>query len=152
MNLPADSGAMELPWIITIGPFGDVEDWEPLVCGPYERAHALALARAVVEDDELMAVVEPIQPYFTVAEIEDEIVAVRTAAEETPDEDVDEAVYDEAVYDDALDADEAPGGDAGVSARRAAFDAAAESPPPSGEVKAGLARLAERLAALATAD
>ena len=62
LDLPDDSPALTLPWIITFGPLDDEEMWEPVVCGPYERAHALALAEAVVADEELMAVVEPLQP------------------------------------------------------------------------------------------
>ena len=44
-----------LPWIITFGPLDDADEWEPVVCGPYEHAHALALAEEVVADEELMA-------------------------------------------------------------------------------------------------
>ena len=46
-----------------------------MVCGPYERAHALALAEAVVADEELMAVVEPLLPHVSVEEIRGEIAA-----------------------------------------------------------------------------
>jgi hypothetical protein len=59
LDLPSDSPVADLPWVITIGSLGDEEDWEPVVCGPYERAHALALAQAVVADEDLLAVVEP---------------------------------------------------------------------------------------------
>ena len=62
LSLPPDSPVADLPWVITIGALGDEEDWEPVVCGPYERGHALALAQAVVADEELMAVVEPLLP------------------------------------------------------------------------------------------
>src|SRR5882757_3657526 len=73
---------MSLPWIITFGPLDDSDDWEPVVCGPYERAHALALAETVVADEELMAVVEPVLPHASVDEIRSEIAQAKLAAEE----------------------------------------------------------------------
>ena len=45
LDLPDDSPVLALPWIITFGPADeDADNWEPVVCGPYERAHALAEA------------------------------------------------------------------------------------------------------------
>ena len=41
LHLPEDSPVLNLPWIITFGPLAEDEDWEPVVSGPYERAHAL---------------------------------------------------------------------------------------------------------------
>ncbi|GAA4931389.1 hypothetical protein [Actinoplanes utahensis] len=82
LHLPPGSPIAEQPWVITIASLGDMEDWEPLVCGPYERAHALALARAVVADDDLMAVVEPLAPLDGVDAIRREIAAARTREEE----------------------------------------------------------------------
>jgi hypothetical protein len=81
LSLPADSPVADLPWVITIGALGDEEDWEPVVCGPYERAHALALAKAVVADEELMAVVEPLLPLVDAEAIRDEIELARGSAE-----------------------------------------------------------------------
>jgi hypothetical protein len=81
LDLPADSPILSLPWIITFGPMSDDEEWEPVVCGPYERPHAMALAGSVVADEELMAVVEPLQPYVTVDQIRGEITTARLAAE-----------------------------------------------------------------------
>ena len=69
LDLPDDSPIRGLPWIITFGPLGAEDDWEPVVCGPYERPHALALAEAVVADEQLMAVVEPLVPALTPEEI-----------------------------------------------------------------------------------
>ena len=69
-----------MPWIITFGPISDDEDWEPVVCGPYERPHALALAEEVVADDELMAVVEPLLPFVSAEEIRAEIAAAEAAS------------------------------------------------------------------------
>ncbi|GAA1599773.1 hypothetical protein [Actinoplanes couchii] len=79
LHLPPDSPLADEPWVITIAAQGSVpddeDDWEPVVCGPYERDHALALARAVVSDDDLMAVVEPMLPL-------DSPAAIRAAIEE----------------------------------------------------------------------
>ena len=99
LDLPADAPALTLPWIITFGPLNEDEEWEPVVCGPYERAHALALAEAVVADEDLMAVVEPLQPHVTAEQILGDIAASRLAAE---NEDLETAALDEefADYDD----------------------------------------------------
>jgi hypothetical protein len=86
LDLPADSPVADLPWVITIGSLGDEEDWEPIVCGPYERAHALGLAQAVVADEDLMAVVEPLLPRADAEAIRDEIELARAAADEPEDE------------------------------------------------------------------
>ena len=80
LDLPANSPVADLPWVITIGSMGD-DDWEPVVCGPYERAHALALAQAVVADEDLMAVVEPLLPRPDAEAIRDEIELARAGAE-----------------------------------------------------------------------
>jgi hypothetical protein len=80
LHPPTGSPRTDQPWVITIGSLGDREDWEPVVCGPYEREHAVALARAVVADDDLMAVVEPMLPLDGVDAIRTEIEAVRAAA------------------------------------------------------------------------
>ncbi|MEV4347996.1 hypothetical protein AB0J83_26370 [Actinoplanes sp. NPDC049596] len=81
LDLPAGSPVADLPWVITIGALADEEDWEPVVCGPYERAHALALAQAVVADEDLMAVVEPLLPRPDAEAIREEIALARAVAE-----------------------------------------------------------------------
>lgn len=81
VELPEDSPVRFLPWIVTFGPLTDDEEWEQVVCGPFERAHALALAESVVLDDELLAVVEPLLPHVSVDEIRAELAAARLAAE-----------------------------------------------------------------------
>jgi hypothetical protein len=81
LDLPPDSPVRELPWIITIGPLDDEEGWDPVVVGPYERPHALALAQAVVADDDLMAVVEPLLPLVGVGAIEREIEQARAGVQ-----------------------------------------------------------------------
>ncbi|MEV8513863.1 hypothetical protein [Dactylosporangium sp. NPDC051484] len=130
LDLPADAPALTLPWIITFGPMNDEEEWEPVVCGPYERAHALALAEAVVADEELMAVVEPLQPHVTVAQIQGDIAASRLAAE---NEDV-EAAFDAelAGYDDDHDHDHDHGDHT-------------HEPPSVEEIREGFARIAAKL-------
>ena len=94
LDLPAGSPVADLPWVITIGALSDEEDWEPVVCGPYEWAHALALAQAVVADEDLLAVVEPLLPRPSAEAIRDEIELARStgdsddevgAAEEDPE-------------------------------------------------------------------
>jgi hypothetical protein len=123
LDLPDDSPVLALPWIITFGPLDDGDEWEPVVCGPYERAHALSLAETVVADEELMAVVEPVLPHSSVDEIRSEIEQARAAAE---DED------DEFVFDDSDD-------DVEVSLE-SDYDEDDE------DVRAGFARIAARLA------
>nr|WP_296068675.1 hypothetical protein [uncultured Actinoplanes sp.] len=77
LDLPVDSPVADLPWVITIGALDDEEDWEPVVFGPYERAHALGLAQAVVADEDLLAVVEPLLPRPDAEAIRDEIELAR---------------------------------------------------------------------------
>lgn len=133
LELPEDSPARELPWIVTFGPLGEEEDWEPVVCGPYERPHALALAEAVVADEDLMAVVEPLLPHVTVDEIRGEIAAARMAAEDERAEAQDAADFGE--YDE-FDLESTAGTEEAVEA----------SPPPDpDEVRAGMSRIAARL-------
>ncbi|WP_432834975.1 hypothetical protein [Dactylosporangium sp. CA-092794] len=132
LDLPADAPALTLPWIITFGPMNDEEEWEPVVCGPYERAHALALAEAVVADEELMAVVEPLQPHVTVEQIQGDIAASRMAAEnedlETAALDAELAGYDAEPHDHDHDDDHE------------------HEPPSVDEIRAGFARIAAKLA------
>ncbi|GAA3291994.1 hypothetical protein GCM10018962_02070 [Dactylosporangium matsuzakiense] len=132
LDLPADAPALTLPWIITFGPMNDEEEWEPVVCGPYERAHALALAEAVVADEDLMAVVEPLQPHVTVAQIQGDIAASRLAAE---NEDVETAALDAelAGYDDHDHDHDHDHGDH------------AHEPPSVDEIRAGFGRIAAKL-------
>jgi hypothetical protein len=118
LDLPPDSPVADLPWVITIGSLGDEEDWEPVVCGPYERAHALALAQGVVADEELMAVVEPILPAVSVEEIRAEITAAQRGTDEYAEDQEDLVGVPEAAQ-----------------------------PPGVAEVRAGIARVAAKLTA-----
>jgi hypothetical protein len=134
LDLPDDSPVLTLPWIITFGPLSDDEMWEPVVCGPYERDHALALAEAVVSDEELMAVVEPLQPSVTVDQIRGEIAGARLAAEEAED---DELADDEDDEDD-LDAPDLDDHDHPEHIEPS-------DPPTPDEIRAGFARIAAQL-------
>ena len=124
---------LALPWIITFGPDGDEDSWEPVVCGPYERAHAMSIAETVVADEPLLAVVEPVQPFATVDEIRREIEQAIADAEEA------DAEEDDIVG--SLDDDEDEFDEEGLPE-------IAPTPPPSpAEVRAGFARIASRLSA-----
>jgi hypothetical protein len=133
LDLPADAPALTLPWIITFGPLDEEEEWEPVVCGPYERAHALALAEAVVADEDLMAVVEPLQPRVTVAQIQGDIAASRMAAE---NEDLETAVLDAEFAGQDYDHHEHDHGE---------DDDHTHEPPSVDEIRAGFARIAAKL-------
>jgi hypothetical protein len=142
LDLADDSPVLSLPWIITFGPLDDSDEWEPVVCGPYERAHALALAETVVADEELMAVVEPVLPHASVDEIRDEIASAKLAAEDEDEYDEDEdsddvevsvdADYDEHADHDHDEEDEFP-------------EVEPTAPPSPEEVRAGFTRIAARL-------
>jgi hypothetical protein len=136
LDLPTDSPVADLPWVITIGSLGDEEDWEPVVCGPYERAHALALAQAVVADEELMAVVEPLLPLVDAEAIRDEIELARAA--------VDPAAADP----DGLDEGPVAGGSADAEEAWETRHVHPGRAPTEAEVRAGFARIAARLAAV----
>ncbi|MDM4722423.1 hypothetical protein QTQ03_23585 [Micromonospora sp. WMMA1363] len=136
LDLPDDSPMLGLPWIITFGPLGDADEWEAVVCGPYERSHALALGEAVVAEEQLMAVVEPLLPALSVDEIRGEIAAAQIAAEDEAAQ-IDSAdLYGD--FEDTIDEE---------------LEAAAErdrrvgpaTPPSEGELRAGFARIAARL-------
>jgi hypothetical protein len=124
LDLPTDSPVADMPWVITIGALDDEEDWEPVVCGPYERAHALALAQAVVADEQMMAVVEPLLPLADAEAIRDEIELARAAAE----------------------AAEEPEPDPGTAVEQWETRHVKPGPVPTeAEVRAGFARIAARL-------
>ena len=141
LDLADDSPVLSLPWIITFGPMDDADDWEPVVCGPYERAHALALAETVIADEELMAVVEPVQPHSSVEDIRDEIATAKLAADE--DEDDYELDGDNQV-ELSLDGDDDDDFDDDEELELEEVEPTA--PPSPAEVRAGFARIAARLA------
>jgi hypothetical protein len=133
LDLPDDSPTLDLPWIITFGPLSDDDEWEPVVCGPYERQHALSLAEAVVADEQLMAVVEPLLPSTAVSEVRDEIEKARRLAEEEPPQLGDESFGDTGL--DGLLDDQDHDHDHLESSE----------PPTPAEIKAGMRRIAARL-------
>ncbi|PZV97139.1 hypothetical protein SAMN05443287_105166 [Micromonospora phaseoli] len=136
LDLPSDSPLRDLPWIITFGPLSDADEWEPVVCGPYERPHALALAEAVVAAEQLMAVVEPLVPAVSVEQIRGEIAAAQLAAQDESVR-VDQAdIYGD--YEDTVDEEEelAAEYDHGTDPLPA---------PDVAELRAGFARIAARL-------
>jgi hypothetical protein len=139
LELPEDSPQLTLPWIITFGPLEDDDSWEPIVCGPYERAHAIALAETVVADEELMAVVEPVLPHTTVDQIRKDIEEAKAAggAGEDVDEEDEDFEFDESELDVAVDED----------FEDEDLEEVEPSPAPSAEeIKAGFARIAAKLA------
>ncbi|MFC7545100.1 hypothetical protein [Plantactinospora sp. GCM10030261] len=136
LELPDDSPMLNRPWVVTFGPLDEADEWEPVVCGPYERLHALALAEAVVADEQLMAVVEPLVAAVSADEIRGEIEAARSVAEDDTAELEDAEIYGD--YPDALADEELPM----VSERPRHTPAV---PPGEGEIRAGFARIATML-------
>lgn len=132
MELPPDAPQLDLPWIITIAPADEAEEWDPIVLGPYERGHALALAEEVVTDEPLVAVVEPVAPHVSVAAIREEIEAARSHAAEHAGAEEDDDADSDVDYDDEDD-DE--------------HDHEHFEVPDADEVRAGIARVAARLLA-----
>ena len=136
LDLPDDSPMHGLPWIITFGPLGDADEWEPVVCGPYERPHALALAEAVVAEEQLMAVVEPLLPAVSAEQIRGEIAAAQIAAEDEAAQIEEADLYGD--FEDTIDEE---------------LEAAAEAdlrteptvPPSEAELREGFRRIAAKL-------
>jgi hypothetical protein len=106
LELPGDSPMLSMPWIITFGPLDDEDEWEAVVCGPYEREHALAIAEEIVADEDLMAVVEPLLPLVEVERIREEIAVARALADEEADADQDTDLAVELEDDEEYDEDE----------------------------------------------
>ena len=145
LDLADDSPVLSLPWIITFGPMDDADDWEPVVCGPYERDHALALAETVIADEELMAVVEPVQPHSSVEDIRDEIATAKLAADE--DEDDDYELDPDNQVELSLDGEDLDDDDDFDDDEELELEEVEPTAPPSpAEVRAGFARIAARLA------
>ncbi len=157
LDLADDSPMVGLPWIITFGPNTDEEGWEPVVVGPYERAHALALAEDIVADeDDLMAVVEPLLPFTSTDEIRAAIAGSIAESEEEEDGDADTDFAEDLEFDEAdleadleldnSEVDEVSDDEAGAD------DEAGEHShvvvPSPEEVKAGMVRIAAKLAAV----
>ncbi|MGN9764689.1 hypothetical protein ACTMS2_05915 [Micromonospora sp. SD12] len=136
LDLPDDSPMLGLPWIITFGPLGDADEWEPVVCGPYERPHALALAESIVAEEQLMAVVEPLLPAVSAEEIRGEIAAAQIAAEDEAAQ-LDQAdLYGD--FEDTIDEEL-------EAAAEEADRAEPLAPPTEAELRAGFGRIAAKL-------
>ncbi|WP_203912808.1 hypothetical protein [Rhizocola hellebori] len=129
LDLPDDAPQHDLPWIITIGSLDEGEDWEA-VFGPYEYAHANALAEHAVADDNLLAVVEPLLPATTLGEIRDDIARARQEALESVAEEDDDVLDSDFDFDDDYEDD---------------HDHEPASEPTPEEIRAGFARLSARL-------
>ncbi|MEU6023400.1 hypothetical protein [Micromonospora sp. NPDC047134] len=135
LDLPGDSPMRDLPWIITFGPLGDDDEWEPVVCGPYEREHAMALAEAVVADGALMAVVEPLIPAVSVEQIRGEIATAQLAAQDEEVQTERADLYGD--YEDTIDEEDL--------AEEEDRDTGPLPTPDAAELRAGFARIAARL-------
>jgi hypothetical protein len=161
IELPGDSPMLSMPWIITFGPLEEDDEWEPVVCGPYERQHALALAEEIVADEDLMAVVEPLLPLVEIERIREEIAVARALADEEADEDQDTDVDDELAVDveseEEDEEDEGEGYEEGeeYDEEDEEYDDEEDeeyeeehehpAPPSPEEIRAGIARIAARL-------
>jgi hypothetical protein len=164
IELPGDSPMLSMPWIITFGPLEEDDEWEPVVCGPYERQHALALAEEIVADEDLMAVVEPLLPLVEIERIREEIAVARALADEEADEDQDTDVDDELAVDveseeeDEEDEGEGYEEDEEYDEEDEEYDDEGDeeyeegeeehehpAPPSPEEIRAGIARIAARL-------
>jgi hypothetical protein len=139
LELAADSPIRTMPWIITFGPLSDEEDWEPVVCGPYEWAHAIALAEEVVADDELMAVVEPMLGFTSPDEIRAEIAAAKATAAAVADLENDLDIEMDSDDDLEFDDDTIDPADPDDDHEIAAL-------PTPAEIRAGMSRVAHKLA------
>jgi len=133
LDLAADAPQHNLPWIITFGPLDEDEDWEPVVCGPYERPHAMAIAQHLIADADLMAVVEPLLPATSLPEIRFEISKAQRNALEAISEEADDSLDSdlEIEFDDEDEDEE---------------HLVADEPTPE-DIRAGFARISARLTA-----
>lgn len=165
LELPDNSPMLSMPWIITFGPMAEDDEWEPVVCGPYEREHALGLAEEIVADEELTAVVEPLLPLVEIERIREEIAVARALADEEADEDQDTDLefqsedYDEDDEDEEDEDDEEYDEDEESEDEEDDEDEGDEyededdeedehehaGPPSPDEIRAGFARIAARL-------
>jgi hypothetical protein len=131
LDLPEDSPVLDLPWIVTFGPADESENWDPVVCGPYERAHAMSIAETVVADEDLLAVVEPVMPRASVDQIREDIEQAKALAESEAEHEHGDDEFDE--FDDETGED--------------VPEVEPSAPPTPEEVRAGFARIASRIAA-----
>ena len=132
LDLAADAPQHDLPWIITFGPLDEDEDWEPVVCGPYERPHAMAIAQHLIADADLMAVVEPLLPATSLPEIKAEIEKAQRNALDAISEEADDSLDTDLEFEfDDEEGDEEE-------------HVVADEPTPD-DIRAGFARISARL-------
>jgi hypothetical protein len=134
LDLAADAPQHDLPWIITFGPLDEDEDWEPVVCGPYERPHAMAIAQHLVTDADLMAVVEPLLPATSLPEIRAEIEKAQRNALEAFSEEADDSLDSDLEFEFDSDLPDGEDHDGHI----------ADEPTPE-DIRAGFARISARL-------
>jgi hypothetical protein len=135
LELADDAPQHNLPWIITFGPLDDDEDWEPVVCGPYERPHALALAQHLIADEDLMAVVEPLLPATSLDDIRAQIAKSQQDAIDIAAAEQDDAMDSDYEFDDE-DFDEENDHDHEHDHAEA---------PTAADIRAGFSRISARL-------
>ncbi|KOV80110.1 hypothetical protein [Nocardia sp. NRRL S-836] len=126
-----DSEVNEFPWTVTFEPSGG-DEWDSFICGPYERDHAVALAEAVALDDTeggVLAVVAPMLPALSAADVTATIEDLREAAAEE-EEAEDDTVNGTPVDFDDDDLEE---------------EAEFAEPPSREEIRAGMERTYRRL-------
>lgn len=135
LELSADSPGDTVPWIITFGPLSDEEEWDAVVCGPYERPHALAIAEEIVGDEDMMAVVEPLLPHVDVDAIREEIATAKAQALEALEEEEEPGDVD-------IEVEDLGSGGATEGTREGSGFG---GPPRPDEIRAGFSRIAARL-------
>ncbi|MFB9904863.1 hypothetical protein [Allokutzneria oryzae] len=132
----------DLPWVVVFQSLD--EAWDSFTCGPYERDHAIALAEAVaVEEDDVLAAVEPLLPALEPADILADIAELREvneaeADEEDDDEDSDELEESEEDTDEESEEDEEEAEELEITDIEV---------PDADEVREGMARVVNRLLA-----
>ena len=136
---PEDGSPIEdLPWVVVFQSLDDA--WDSFTCGPYERDHAIALAEAVaVEEDDVLAAVEPLLPALEPADILADIAELREAHEDEDEEDDDEE-SEEDTEDVEEDEESEEDGDEELEITDIEV-------PDADEVREGMARVVNRLLA-----
>ncbi|WP_168200489.1 hypothetical protein [Allokutzneria sp. NRRL B-24872] len=133
----------DLPWVVVFQSLDDA--WDSFTCGPYERDHAIALAEAVaVEEDDVLAAVEPLLPALEPADILADIAELREVHEdedEDDEEEEEELEESEESEEDAED-DEEESEEDGEELEITDIEV-----PDADEVREGMARVVNRLLA-----
>ncbi|MCP3800591.1 hypothetical protein NLX83_15095 [Allokutzneria sp. A3M-2-11 16] len=129
----------DLPWVVVFQSLDDA--WDSFTCGPYERDHAIALAEAVaVEEDDVLAAVEPLLPALEPADILADIAELREVHEDEDDEEEDDDAESEESEEDAEGDESEEDGDEELEITDIEV-------PDADEVREGMARVVNRLLA-----